>query len=181
MDRTIEEMTKTERRKVLASVGNFTIGNSVYQAQGQCQLPPKCSLGMHRLGVLLAALNWGEPWHSELTQILPCGSWKENKAESDSKQILMGEIGWKVRGLQPAVWARPLEFTMKAVLVTVPNMSLVKRDFLSSCPCKEREGLWTSAHRGTCLMVTLSVLWTWSNCKLSIYKWSLLNPILHEC
>ena len=29
MDRTIEEMTKTERRKVLASVGTFTIGNSV--------------------------------------------------------------------------------------------------------------------------------------------------------
>ena len=57
MDRTIEEMTKTERRKVLASVGNFTIGNSVYQAQGQCQMPPKCSLGMWSLGVLLAALN----------------------------------------------------------------------------------------------------------------------------
>ena len=88
----------------------------------------------------------------------------------------------KVRGLQPAVWARPLEFTMAAILVTVPNMSLVKRDFLSACSCKEREGLWTSAHQGTCLMkVALSVLWTWDNCKLSIYKWSLLNPILHEC
>ena len=31
----------------------------------------------------------------ELTQILPCGSWKENKAESDSKQIFMGEIEQK--------------------------------------------------------------------------------------
>ena len=29
MDRAIEEMTKTERRKVLASVGAFTIANSV--------------------------------------------------------------------------------------------------------------------------------------------------------
>ena len=137
---------------------------------------------MHSLGVLLAALNWEEPWHSELTQILPCGSWKENKAESDSKQIFMGEIEQKSGVSKPAVWARPLEFTLAAVLVTVPNMSLVKRDFLSACPCKEREGLWTSAHQGTCLMkVTLSVLWTWDNCKLSIYKWSLLNPILHEC
>ena len=88
----------------------------------------------------------------------------------------------KVRGLQPAFWPRPLELTVAAILVTVPNMTLVKRDFLSSCPCKEREGLWTTAHQGTCLMkVTLSVLWTWENCKLSIYKWSLLNPILHEC
>ena len=46
----------------------------------------------------------------------------------------------------------------------------------------QREGLWTSAHQRTCLIkVTLPVLWSWDNCKLSIYKWSLLNPILHEC
>ena len=58
----------------------------------------------------------------------------------------------KVRSLQPAVWARPLEFTAAAVLVTVPNMSLVQRDFLSFCPSKERDGLWTNAHPGTCFM-----------------------------
>ena len=40
-------MTKIERRKVLVSVGTFTIGNSVSTwPQGQCQLPCKCSLGM---------------------------------------------------------------------------------------------------------------------------------------
>ena len=181
MDRAIGEMRKTERRKVLASVSAFTIGNSVYQAQRQCQLPPKHSLGRHSLGVLIAALNWGEPWHSELTQILPCGSWKENKAESDSKQVFMGEIGWKSRVFSQQFgqghWDHHGSNPSR-----VRNMSLVKRDFLSSCPCKEREGLWTSAHQGTCLMkVTLPVLWTWNNCKLSIYKWSLLNPILHEC
>ena len=136
---------------------------------------------MHSLGVLLAALNWGEPWHSELTQILPCGSWKENQAESDRKQVFMGEIGWKSRVFSQQFgqghWDHHGSNPSR-----VRNMSLVKRDFLSSCPCKEREGLWTSAHQGTCLMkVTLPVLWTWNNCKLSIYKWSLLNPILHEC
>ena len=67
---------------------------------------------------------------------------EQKKAESDSKQVFMREREReKVRGLQPAVWARPLEFTVAAILVTVPNMSLVKRDFLSSCSCKEREGL----------------------------------------
>ena len=137
---------------------------------------------MHSLGVFLAALNWGEPWHSELTQILPCGSWNRKKQRVTASKCSWEREREKVRGLQPAVWARPLEFTVAAILVTVPNMSLVKRDFLSSCSCKEREGLWTTAHQGTCLMkVTLSVLWTWENCKLSIYKWSLLNPILHEC
>ena len=43
----------------------------------------------------------------------------------------------KVRGLQPAVWARPLKFTLAAILVMVPNMSLVKRDFLSACLAKK--------------------------------------------
>ena len=136
---------------------------------------------MHSLGVLLAALNWGEPWRSELTQILPCGSWREQSREWQQASF-HGRERAKVRGLQPAVWPRPLEFTMTAILVMEPNMSLVKRDYLSSSSCKEREGLWTSAHQGTCLMkVTLPVLWTWENCKLSIYKWSLLNPIQHEC
>ena len=95
MDRAIGEMRKTERRKVLASVSAFTIGNSVYQAQRQCQLPPKHSLGRHSLGVLIAALNWGEPWHSELTQILPLWLMEQNKAESDRKQVFMGEREWK--------------------------------------------------------------------------------------
>ena len=140
-------------------------------------MPPKCSLGMHSLGILLAALmtQWADP---------DLALWVMEREQSREWQqaSFHGRDRVKVRGLQPAVWARPLEFTMAAILVTVPNMSLVKRDFLSACPCKEREGLWTSAHQGTCLMkVTLSVLWTWEDCKLSIYKWSLLNPILHEC
>ena len=106
---------------------------------------------------------------------------EQKKAESDSKQVFMGEIGWKSRVFSQQFgqghWGHHGSNPS-----TVPNMSLVKRDFLSSCSCKEREGLWTTAHQGTCLMkVTLSVLWTWENCKLSIYKWSLLNPILHEC
>ena len=128
---------------------------------------------------------WLQPWNSKMP-----APWKKAKTNLESilksrewqQASVHGRERAKVRGLQPTVWARPLEFTVAAILVTVPNMSLVKRDFLSSCSCKEREGLWTTAHQGTCLMkVTLSVLWTWNNCKLSIYKWSLLNPILHEC
>ena len=87
--------------------------------------------------------------------------WVMEKEQSRECQLanFHGRDIAKVRGLQPAFWARQLQFTVATILIMVPNMSLVKRDFLSACPCKEREGLWTSAHQGTCLMkVTLSVL-----------------------
>ena len=51
MGRAIEEMTKTERRKILASVGTFTIGNSV-------STRPKDSVNCHP-SVLWVCTAWG--------------------------------------------------------------------------------------------------------------------------
>ena len=182
MGRTIEEMTKTERRKVLASVGAFTIGNSVStRPKDSVNCHPSVLWGCTAWASCLQLLIEGSPDAVSWPRSCPVAHGTEQSREWQEASF-HGRERVKVRGLQPAVWARPLEFTVAAILVMVPNMSLVKRDFLSSCPCREREGLWTSAHQGTCLMkVTLPVLWTWNNCKLSIYKWSLLNPILHEC
>ena len=50
MDRTIEEMTKTERRKVLASVGAFTIGNSVSTRPKTVSTATKVFLGYAQPG-----------------------------------------------------------------------------------------------------------------------------------
>lgn len=50
MGRAIEEMTKTERRKVLASAGAFTIGNSV-------STRPKDSVNCHP-SVLWVCTAW---------------------------------------------------------------------------------------------------------------------------
>ena len=180
MDRAIEEMTKMRGEKSWPQWAPSPLGI--------LSTRPKDSVNCHR------SILWvGTAWASSL-QLLIEGShdavsWPrscpvghgENKAESDSKQVFMGEIGWKSRVFSQQFGQGPWGHHGSNPS-TVRTMSLVKRDFLSSCPCKEREGLWTSAHQGTCLMkVTLPVLWTWNNCKLSIYKWSLLNPILHEC
>lgn len=85
---------------------------------------------------------------------------EQKKAESDSKQVFMGERESESQGSPASSLAKTTGVHLAAILVTGTKCVTGEKRFPQFLPLQRKGRTLTTAHQGTCLFmkVTLSVL-----------------------